>query len=57
MSLNSDSLKEAHPTLVLNDNLVHQVALQKHLGMFLDYKLNFEEHLKTIVNKINKTRG
>ena len=25
--------------------------------MFLDYKLNFEEHLKTIVNKINKTIG
>ena len=23
--------------------------------MFLDCKLNFEEHLKTIVNKINKT--
>ena len=57
MSFNYDSLKEAHPTLVLNDNLVHQVALQKHLGMFLDDKLNFEEHLKTIVNKINKTRG
>ena len=57
MSFNYDSLKEAHPTLVLNDNLVHQVALQKHLGMFLDDKLNFEEHLKTIVNKINKTIG
>ena len=25
--------------------------------MFLDCKLNFEEHLKTIVNKINKTIG
>ena len=44
-----------HPTLIFNDNPVHQVALQKHLGMFLDCKLNFEEHLKTIVNKINKT--
>ena len=25
--------------------------------MFLDCKLNFEEHLKTIINKINKTIG
>ena len=42
---------------MFNNNPVHQVALQKHLGMFLDCKLNFEEHLKTIVNKINKTIG
>ena len=49
--------KTNHPTLIFNDNPVHQVALQKHLGMFLDCKLNFEEHLKTIVNKINKTIG
>ena len=70
MSFNPDPLKHAqevifsckmtktnHPTLIFNDNPVHQVALQKHLGMFLDCKLNFEEHLKTIVNKINKTIG
>ena len=70
MSFNPDPLKQAqevifpckmtktnHPTLIFNGNPVHQVALQKHLGMFLDCKLNFEEHLKTIVNKINKTIG
>ena len=70
MSFNSDPLKQVqeeifsrkmtktnHPILIFNDNPVHQVALQKHLGMFLDCKLNFEEHLKTIVNKINKTIG
>ena len=70
MNFNPDPLKQAqevifsrkitktnHPTLIFNDNPVHQVALQKHLGMFLDCKLNFEEHLKTIVNKINKTIG
>ena len=49
--------KTNHATLIFNDNPAHQVALQKHLGMFLDCKLNFEEHLKTIVNKINKTIG
>ena len=70
MSFNPDPLKQAqevifsckmtktnHLTLIFNGNPVHQVALQKHLGMFLDCKLNFEEHLKTIVNKINKTIG
>ena len=49
--------KTNHPTLIFNDNPVRQAALQKHLGMFLDCKLNFEEHLKPIVNKINKTIG
>ena len=34
-----------HPTLIFNNNPVHQVAVQKHLGMFLDCKLNFEEYL------------
>ena len=70
MSFNPDPLKQPqevifsgkitktnNPTLIFNDNPVHQVALQKHLGTFLDCKLNFEEDLKTIVNKINKIRG
>ena len=70
MNFNPDPLKQAqevifsrkitksnHPTLIFNDNPVRQVALQKHLRMLLDCKLNFEEHLKTIVNKINKTIG
>ena len=42
--------KTNHPTLVFNENPIHQVALHKHLGMYLDCKLNFEEHLKTIIN-------
>ena len=66
MTFNHDPLKQAqvifsrkitktnHPTLIFNGNPVHQVALQKHFGMFLDGKLNFEEeHLKTVVS--NKT--
>ena len=70
MSFNPDPFKQAQevifsskmtktnqPTLVFNKNPVHQVALHKHLGMYLDCKLNFEEHLKTIINKIIKTIG
>ena len=68
MSFNPGPLKQAkevilsrkitktnHPTLIFNGNPVYQVALQKHLGIFLDCKLHFEEHL--IVNKINNTIG
>ena len=70
MSFNPDPLKQAqevifsgkitktnHPTLIFNDNPAHQVALQKRLWRFLDRKLNFEERIKTIFNKINKNIG
>ena len=70
MSFNPDPLKQAqevifsrkmtkinHPTLVFNESPVHQVGLHKYLGMYLHCKLNFEEHLKTIINKIIKTIG
>ena len=34
-----------------------QSLTQKHLGMFLDTKLDFQEHLKSIFSKVNKTIG
>ena len=34
-----------YPSLYFNDNHVHQVQLQKHLGLFLDQKLSFDEHI------------
>ena len=40
-----------------NENVVPQSILQKHLGMFLDSKLNFSERLKNIFQKTNKTIG
>ena len=46
-----------HPHLFFNKNVVPKVTLQKHLEMFLDSKLNFSEHLKTIFQKINRTIG
>ena len=61
MNFNSDTSKQAqevifsrkvkvtaHPQLVLSNNLVHETANQKHLGMFLDFKLNFQEHFLRI---------
>ena len=47
----------AHPQLVFNNNPVHETATQKHLGMFLDFKLNFQEHFQNMLNKVNKTIG
>ena len=46
--------KTNHLTLIFNNNPVHEVALQKHLEMVLNCKLNFQEYLKTIANKRNK---
>ena len=47
----------AHPQLVFINNPVHETATQKHLGMFLDFKLNFQEHFENMLNKVNKTIG
>ena len=46
--------KPNHPVLIFNNILVSQTRYQKHLGMFLDDKLNFGEHLKYINNKVTK---
>ena len=49
--------KTCHPSVYFNNNSVKQVPSQKHLGMILDSKLNFQEHLQNILNKVNKTIG
>ena len=49
--------KPNHPELIFNNIPVNQTSYQKHLGMFLDNKLNFGEHLKYITNKVNKSIG
>ena len=43
--------------MLFNNNNVSQVNSQKHLGVILDVKLTFEEHLKNVFNKTNKTIG
>ena len=70
MSLNLDPSKQAqeiifsgkankisHPLLRFNNSVVSQTPYQKHLGIFLDVRLTFEEHLKEITTKVNKTIG
>ena len=54
----SRKLKKAtHSPLLFNNNYVSQVNSQTHLGVILDVKLTFEEHLKNVFNKTNKTIG
>ena len=70
MSFNPDASKQAqevifsrkiqktcNPSIYFNKKSVKQVSSQIHLGMTLDNKLNFQEHLKNILNKVNKTIG
>ena len=47
--------KPLHTPLNFNNTNVKQTAFQKHLGLILDSQLSFEEHLKSIFSKVNKT--
>ena len=49
--------KTYHPSIYFNNKSVKQVPSQKHLGLILDSKLNFQEHLQNILNKVNKSIG
>ena len=51
------SKKLSKPALPFNDSHVSQTESQKHLGLILDNKLSFNEHLKGILDKISKTIG
>ena len=70
MSFGSDPSKKAqevifsrklhkliHPSIYFSNNLIKQVSSQKYLGMILDTKFNFQEHIKSILSKANKTIG
>ena len=46
-----------YPPLYFHQNLVKSPSTQKHLGMVLDTRLEFNLHLKNVLNKVNKTIG
>ena len=39
---------------MLNSTTVTQSEIQKHLGMFLDSKLNFKEHIQNVLSKVSR---
>ena len=45
------------PSLNFNNGVVIQSTTHKYLGMILDTKLNFQEHLNDKLSKISKTIG
>ena len=49
--------KDYHTPLAFNNNNVPETDSQKHLGIILDNHLSFPNHLKTILNKVNKPVG
>ena len=46
-----------HLPLVFNNNNVSQTYSQKCLGVILDFKLTFEEHVNNVLAKVNKAVG
>ena len=49
MNFNSDTYKKALELLF--NNHVHQIQLQKHLGLFLESKVSFNDHIQRILIK------
>ena len=67
MSFNPDPNKQAqevvfsrknkkpyHPDLVFNQSNVKRTSSQKHLGLILDEKLDFKQHIKVLIDKASK---
>ena len=48
---------ENYPSLVFNDTIVQLANSQKHLGLILDFKLDFNENKDNKINKCNKLVG
>ena len=70
MQFNPDPLKQAqevifsrkikeinHLDLIFNNRAVNRVSCQKHLGLLLDQKLDFNEHLKAVISKVSRGVG
>ena len=45
---------QIHLTISLNNIQVERASYQKHLGILLDEKLNFKEHVDSTIVKVNK---
>ena len=70
MSVNPDPLKQTqevlfsrkrnkphHLDIIFKGNAVKKSSYQKHLGMFLDSTLDFDEHIKEVFDKTSKSIG
>ena len=48
---------ESHPPIYFNDIPVNQTTVQKHIGIYLDEKLNYNTHIKEKLSKVYKGIG
>ena len=46
--------KTNHPNIIFNGNTVQKSANQKHLGLILDEKLTFNDHITSKLTTVNK---
>ena len=46
-----------HPVVYFDNKPVKSSQIHKDLGMILDSSLSYEHHIKSILNKVNKTIG
>ena len=46
--------KPCHPDLSFNQTIVNRTSSQKPLGLILDEKLDFKEHVKVLIDKSSK---
>ena len=49
--------KSLPPLIIFNNNNVLNSPCQKHLGLVLDSKLSFNEHVNQKINKCNRILG
>ena len=49
--------KPHHPDISFNSNPIKKRFYQKHLGMFLDSKLDFDEYVRGVFDKTSKSVG
>ena len=47
-------ITQTHQIISLNNIQVERVPYRKHLGILLDEKLNFKQHVDNAILKINK---
>ena len=54
MIFSRKSSRVDHPRVTFNNSSVAQTSCQKHLGLYLDEKLNFSHHIKEKISKACK---
>ena len=51
------TVKVSHPSITFNTGPVACTACQEHLGLYLDEKINFDDHINAKILKAEKRIG